>query len=190
MQIIYSPDIHTKGVPDTTTGLPSGDDRIVSQFASGTDYIFGYFSGHPGMVFNTYTSTYDTAADSNPQIYVRVWDGPSISSSTHYNDTVLIVPQTGPNPINVNDPNAYPINLSTTVGFVLVTPNITSVSPVAGTTGNSVTILGSNFGASGTVGFQLLTGGTTYPATNVINWSAGSITVAVPAAPGKFRSSH
>lgn len=53
-------------------------------------------------------------------------------------------------------------------------PTITSLSPTSGKVGASVTIVGANFGSSGTVEFN----GT--KATTISSWSPTSIKVAVP----------
>jgi hypothetical protein len=188
VQVFYSGPNHAIDALDPSTGLPvtSGDDRLIASFVTGKDYKFGYFTGTLGEVFNTYNSTYETTADGAPVVYVRVWNGPQITSSDHYGVTTTIIPQLGANPINYNDPNAYPVDLATTTSFIVAnTPNITSIAPVAGTTGGTVIISGSNFGAiQGTVGFQLMTGGTTYAASAINSWTDTSISVTVPAAAG------
>ncbi len=88
--------------------------------------------------------------------------------------------------IQDNNNDQFPLAFSSsTVVQTSSIPGITSVSPASGKAGDTVTITGSNFGASGTVlfsgGFNQSTGPLPPVQASTTGWTATSITATVPA---------
>ncbi|MFZ0376519.1 MAG: TIM-barrel domain-containing protein [Solirubrobacteraceae bacterium] len=99
--------------------------------------------------------------------------------------TVTVVAPTGP-----ETSTAVTLNIA---GTAAPAPSITSVSPSTTTAGSTVTLSGTNFGASqGSSYLTLVQGGTSWGAPNdgakltIPDWSDGSITFALPPDNGSF----
>ena len=158
--VVNGSGVNSNGVSFTVLAAPSitslsPTSGAVSASVTITGTNFGATQGSGSVSFNGTTAASITS-----------WSAASI---------VAIVP-TGATTGNVVV-NASGVNSNGVSFTVVAAPSITSLSPTTGAVGASVTISGTNFGAtqgSGSVSFN----GTT--ATSITNWSATSIVAIVP----------
>jgi hypothetical protein len=182
VQIIYAGANGTIDPPQAD-GSPAVGEVLIKSIAVGEDYQFGNFASSPGMVYDVYQGTYEST-NGAPKVYVRVWNGSTISSSTFYGTSSLLTPVIMPAPVPPFDPANFPVTVNTTTPYTppVGTPVVTNVVPPAGTTGSTIRISGSSFGASaGTVRFYVLPGKTTSALATNVQWSDTMITCDAPA---------
>lgn len=92
-QVIYAGTNGVADTPNTATGSPGGDDRLLALIPSGQG--FGRIGGGEGVqpgsgrfdrrFINTIAST-----TVNPLVYVRAWDGATFASSRTYGDSTVM----------------------------------------------------------------------------------------------------
>jgi hypothetical protein len=157
-------------------GSPSGGDALLTQEAVGAGG-----TGSDG----TFDINKSVAGPSGTLVYFRAWNSSNIASATYYGDSSTHATSTAsdpppPAPEYWEVPSFY-----TNVAFIL-SPAISNVSPIGATAaGTTITITGSNFGATqgtGKVRFKQLFGaGTSTEAATYTSWGASQVVVTNPA---------
>ncbi len=184
-----------KAIVEAFTATASSAGQIVINFTVGSvnnpkiDGIQIYSGTQlPPSIINSVTPA--SGGDGTPVTITGTnFGGTQGSSTVNFGTTAATVTSWSNTSIVVTAPNiaANSYNVSATVGgvasnsvaFSIVAPSITTITPASGAVGSSVTIAGSNFGAS--QGTSTLKFGTAAATVNL--WSNTSITATVPSLP-------
>lgn len=181
IQYIYAGADDAINAPNPSSGATTGDDIVIDTKTVGNDTVYVAFTSSPGLFMHSVSGTYISGS---PKIYVRAWNGTSITSSSYYGESTLFAASTNNSPpTKVGIPNIIankPFSSTPVPALVLTSPSSAYLGDTLDVTitGQNTNFINgtstANFGSNITVNSLTVTGATVAKANITIKTSAST----------------